>query len=172
MHHVERSIVAVTHALRKILRFNLALVGNTIVTSIFVLNAIRPLHLDVVVNFAVIVKEVLSNVLDAKKSIVKKIANKINGTVARVAMKNSAVIIVRCLVLKTNRTERLHAAKTAKMIHTWDGIINNALCIVHCGRENEKREQFRYYITKLVINKKKKDYLLLHLLPLMRIISV
>ena len=58
VHHVERSIVAVTHALRKILRFNLALVGNTIVTSIFVLNAIRPLHLDVVVNFAVTVKEV------------------------------------------------------------------------------------------------------------------
>ena len=118
MHHVERSIVAVTHALRKILRFNLALVGNTIVTSIFVLNAIRPLHLDVVVNFAVIVKEVLSNVLDAKKSIVKKIANKINGTVARVAMKNSAVISVRCLVLKTNHAERLHAAKTARMVHT------------------------------------------------------
>ena len=56
--HVERSIVAVAHASRKILRLNLALVGKTIVTSIFVLNAIRPLHLDVVVNFAVTAKKV------------------------------------------------------------------------------------------------------------------
>tara|TARA_B110000090_G_C12973191_1_gene289760 strand:- start:34 stop:342 length:309 start_codon:yes stop_codon:yes gene_type:complete len=56
--HVERSIVAVAHAPRKSLRLKLALVGKTVVASSFVLTAICPLHLDVVVNFAVTVKKV------------------------------------------------------------------------------------------------------------------
>ncbi len=58
MLHVERSIVAVAHAPRKSLRLKLALVGKTVVASSFVLTAICPLHLDVVVNFAVTVKKV------------------------------------------------------------------------------------------------------------------
>ena len=58
-----------------------------------------------------------------------------------VAMTNSAVITVRCLVLKTNHTERLHAAKSARMIHMDASIINkNALCVLHFVHNWKKRK--------------------------------
>ena len=78
--------------------------------------------------------------MDATKSIAKRIANKINGAVVMFAVKNSAVINVRCLVLKTNQAERLHAAKSARMIHMDASIINkNALCVLHCPQLEEEK---------------------------------
>jgi hypothetical protein len=79
--------------------------------------------------------------LDATKSIAKRIANKINGAVVMFAVKHSAAINVRCLVLKTNQAERLHAAKSARMIHMDASIINkNALCVLHFVHNWKKRK--------------------------------
>ena len=79
--------------------------------------------------------------MDATKSIVLRIANKINGAVVMFAVKNSAVINVRCLVLKTNQAERLHAAKSARMIHMDASIINkNAFVrVAFCPQLEEEK---------------------------------
>ena len=79
--------------------------------------------------------------MDATKSIAKRIANKINGAVVMFAVKNSAVINVRCLVLKTNQAERLHAAKSARMIHMDASIINkNAIVrVAFCPQLEEEK---------------------------------